>query len=217
MQNFSIGALWSQAWAAFKRNWITGIGLIVLSFVAALIPIVSALFSLIFQAVYVQWGLRASDSEGTVSFGSAFPSSIATYLKVIVGLIIVGAVPGIVFAIGYVALSAQVGTMEYGNSFSFVSFIVFLIGALFLLVFQVLFFSYPYWVVDRGESIPDSLGKAFKFSSQNLGKVVTYMLSAIGINLLGAIPCGLGLLVTLPLTWIAAAGLYRALAPTVES
>lgn len=219
MQNFSIGSLWSQAWTAFKRNWITGIGLLILSGIAALIPILGNLITLFLQAVYVQWGLRNLESEEPVSFGSAFPSNIGTYIKVILGSFVIFLIPAIIFAIGYALLLPSMASesMGYGSQFSPIAFIIFLVGALFLFVFQVLFFSYPYWIVDQNLGIGSGLGKSYQFSSRNLGKVVVFLLSALGINLLGALPCFLGLLITAPMTWIAGAGLYKSLKGSIET
>ena len=225
MSNISIGNIWSEAWAAFKRNWLTGVGLYILLAIAGILvglvallspPLISLVFllgliffGLVLRAVYAQWGLRVADSEGTVSFGSAFPSSATTYLKVMGGYFAISIVVGIVSGTGSTIL-ALAGLTKYVGYFG-------LIMIMFSIVLEAFLFLYPYCVVDRGESIFASLRKAFKLASRNLGKVIIYLFSAIGINFLGAILCGLGLPVTLPLTWIASAKLYRALAPTVES
>ncbi|GIV22343.1 MAG: hypothetical protein KatS3mg025_0002 [Bacteroidia bacterium] len=83
---------------------------------------------------------------------------------------------------------------------------IFLIGIL------LLFFTYPCWVIDKGYGIFRGLGAAARLTIHNVGPVFLFILSIIGINFLGGLAFGVGLLVTVPWTMIAMAGLYKSLA-----
>ena len=65
------------------------------------------------------------------------------------------------------------------------------------------------FVIDRDDSAVDGIRSSFRAISSQAGPVFLLALALIGINILGAIPLGLGLLVTIPLTIIASTYAYR--------
>ena len=65
------------------------------------------------------------------------------------------------------------------------------------------------FVIDRNEQPVDAIKSSFRAISSNVGPLLLLALALVGINILGAIPCGLGLLVTIPLTIIASTYAYR--------
>ncbi|WP_370618189.1 hypothetical protein [Mumia sp. Pv 4-285] len=74
----------------------------------------------------------------------------------------------------------------------------------------IFFAWYTLWfVMDQGQSPIDALQSSFRLVGNNLGPVFLLALALIGINILGAIPCGLGLLVTIPMTLIATGYSYK--------
>lgn len=88
------------------------------------------------------------------------------------------------------------------------SVITFGLGGIVLAIFTV--FAVPF-VVDRGAAIFGSIGESFRLVGRNFGAVLLLLLALLGINLLGAIPLGLGLLVTIPLSFLAVAYAFRRL------
>jgi uncharacterized membrane protein len=85
---------------------------------------------------------------------------------------------------------------------------------LFLLVIPGLIVAFLSWwtlqfVIDRHDSAIDGIRSSFRAISSQAGSVFLLALALIGINILGAIPLGLGLLITVPLSTIASTYAYR--------
>jgi uncharacterized membrane protein len=70
---------------------------------------------------------------------------------------------------------------------------------------------YGFYILDRGLSATDALTASFNMVKDNFGKVFLVILVAFVINFIGAILCGIGLLVTAPICWIILAYAYRKL------
>lgn len=75
--------------------------------------------------------------------------------------------------------------------------------AAFVTIFAVAF------AIDQNQSPVQAIQSSFRLVSENIGPVLLLMLAIGAINFVAAIPCGLGLLVTGPLTVIATAYAYR--------
>jgi len=65
------------------------------------------------------------------------------------------------------------------------------------------------FVIDRHESAIEGFRSSFRAISSQAGRVFLLALALIGINILGAIPLGLGLLITVPVSTIASTYAYR--------
>ncbi len=65
------------------------------------------------------------------------------------------------------------------------------------------------FVIDRHDSAVEGFRSSFRAISSQAGPVFLLALALIGINILGAIPLGLGLLITVPLSTIASTYAYR--------
>ena len=70
---------------------------------------------------------------------------------------------------------------------------------------------YGFYILDQGMSATDALTASFNMVKDNFGKVFLVILVAFVINFIGAILCGIGLLVTAPICWIILAYAYRKL------
>ena len=66
-------------------------------------------------------------------------------------------------------------------------------------------------VLDEGVAPGDAISRASKLVQGHFGSVLGFMVLALLINIVGAILCGIGLLVTIPLTTVAAAYVYKGL------
>lgn len=82
------------------------------------------------------------------------------------------------------------------------------IGLLVVAVFAV--FTYQ-GVIDRDLNAWAAFTESFRLVGRNFGSVILLELALLGINVLGALLCGLGLLITIPLTLIALSFAYRRL------
>lgn len=79
------------------------------------------------------------------------------------------------------------------------------------IILLTIFFFYSFAIVDRGDGVMDSLSRSSEITRGQRGSVFLLGLACFGINLLGVIVCLVGLLVTYPVTFVAAAYAYRTL------
>ena len=85
---------------------------------------------------------------------------------------------------------------------------------LILLVIPGLIVAFLSWwtlqfVIDRDDTAVEGIRSSFRSISSQAGTLFLLALALIGINILGAIPLGLGLLITVPLSTIASTYAYR--------
>lgn len=203
--------IWRTAWQRFEKHWATGILLVLLMFLLSLVPLIGYLIGFVVRVPLVTYGLRAWDHpESKVEFSSVFPSRLSTYLKVFVVELILGVIGILLLALVSIALFASaIWSEDWMLSVKFITGV----GAVTILLaaLQLFIFSYPFFIVDKDADIVAALRYAYRLSHENLGTVLIFFLYAIGVNILGAIVCGIGLFITIPLTTVAFAGLYRTL------
>ncbi|MCC7500551.1 DUF975 family protein [Candidatus Nomurabacteria bacterium] len=87
------------------------------------------------------------------------------------------------------------------------SSIVVLIAVL-VAVYFALRFSMGQYAIIEGARVIESLRKSWRMTRGAMGKLVLFLLAFGLLNILGVIPLGLGLLVTIPLTSLAMAHVY---------
>jgi uncharacterized membrane protein len=68
---------------------------------------------------------------------------------------------------------------------------------------------YGFYVLDQGMSGSDAIAASFNMVRENFGRIFLVLLVAFLLNFVGALLCGIGLLVTAPLCWIMFAYAYR--------
>jgi phage FluMu protein Com len=85
-------------------------------------------------------------------------------------------------------------------------------------IVTLMFGPFIYALVDRDCGVVESLTIAKSITTNNLLALFVLMLANLGLTILGAIPCGLGLLVTFPFTMLVHAVAYLAMSglPTAE-
>jgi len=67
------------------------------------------------------------------------------------------------------------------------------------------------FAIDRDMDAMTAIKASFELTSKNVGPLFLLALACVGLNIVGALLCGLGLLVTVPLTLIASTYAYRVL------
>ena len=70
----------------------------------------------------------------------------------------------------------------------------------------------PFAVVDRGAGPTDALKESWRITKGHKGRLFLLGLALIGLNLLGLLALVVGLLVTVPISWLALTHAYRTLA-----
>jgi hypothetical protein len=223
MRAVSIRQLWSRAWDLFKVNWLLLVGLSVLSIIVSFIPFIGALIAwiLLWPALCRAGYLVAL--KGQSSFGEAF-GDISLLLKVFVYYLILELIPGILIGFEYMPVlgSAIAGLSEafmeggYGGmrgsmEFSETGGILFWVGYILFLILNLFGLVGPYAILSGRAGIFSAIGQSFSLTAQNFSKVFVAFLSLIGLVILGAIPCGVGLLVVLPMGEVFLPLLYLAL------
>lgn len=202
----SVGDAISFGWRRFKANPLTWVGIVII-------------------AAIIQSVLNALLGERSTFRVDTFAQSVFTFawilgsiLSVVVGYLINAAlVRGALYevdgerpSIGAFFRFTNVGNVILASILvgvaTAVGLILFIIPGLI-----VLFLSWwtLQFVIDRHDSAVEGFRSSFRAISSQAGPVFLLALALIGINILGAIPLGLGLLITIPLSTIASTYAYR--------
>jgi hypothetical protein len=209
MRAVSISQLWSRAWDLFKVNWLLLVGLLVLSsIIVSLIPFRRALIvGLLLWLVLVRAGYLVA-RQGQLSFGEVFREVFREAFrdtghlrKVSAYYLILGLIPGILIGVGYILVRASAGAGS----------ILVVAGLITLFILNLFGWAGPYAILSGRAGIFSAIGQSFSLTGRNFGKVFLGLLSFIGLVILGAIPCGLGLFVVIPMSYVFWPLLYLAL------
>ena len=207
MRAVSISQLWGRAWDLFKVNWLLLLGLLVLSIIVSFIPYIGGLITMILLSpALVRAGYlvaRKGQSSSREAFGDIGSLLMIFVYNLIFGLILL-LIPAILIGVGYVLMMGSVYTAEK---------VVILIVAGLIIFFILNLFGWagPYAILSGRAGIFSAIGQSFSLTAQNFGKVFVAFLLFIGLGILGAIPCGLGLLVVGPMWYVFLPLLYLAL------
>jgi len=207
MRTVSISQLWSRAWNLFKVNWLLLLGLLVLAIIVNFIPFIGGLIvGILLLPALVRAGYLVA-RKGQSSFGEVF-GDLGSLLMIFVYNLILGLILlpilAILIGLGYVLMMDSVHTKEK---------VVILIVAGLIILFILSLFGWagPYAILSGRAGIFSAIGQSFSLTAQNFGTVFLGLLSFIGLAILGAIPCGLGLLVVVPMGFVFLPLLYLAL------
>jgi len=93
-------------------------------------------------------------------------------------------------------------------------------GILLLIVPGVIFYLkllfYPYYILDNYGGVINSLQSSWNRTAGMKWELFKFSLYIVMVNLLGLLCLGVGLLVTIPMTWVATAHVYRQLVPKAQ-
>jgi len=212
MRTVSISQLWSRAWDLFKVNWLLLVGLDVLSVIVSfLIPYIGGLITMILLSpALVRAGYLVA-RKGQSSFGEAF-GDLGSLLKIfaynLILWLILLLIPAILIGVGYVLMMDSVHTKEKVVILVVAGLIIFIF---FFFILSLFGWAGPYAILSGRAGIFSAIGQSFSLTGRNFGKVFVALLSFIGLAILGAIPCGLGLFVVMPMSYVFWPLLYLAL------
>jgi hypothetical protein len=223
MSAVSIRQLWGRAWDLFKVNWLLLLGLFVLYVIVSLIPIIGNLIAVILLwPALVRAGYLVA-RQGQSSFGEAF-RHLSLLLKVFVYNLILWLIPGILIGVGFMlALTSAVagvaaayteggkeamsGVIVLGGTGG----ILIVAGLIILFILNLFGWAGPYAILSGRAGVFRAIGQSFSLTGRNFGKVFLGLLSFIGLVILGALPCLLGLPVVIPMSYVFLPLLYLAL------
>ncbi|MCX7606383.1 MAG: hypothetical protein N2170_03830 [Bacteroidia bacterium] len=210
MQTVSASRIWGLAWERFKETWGPLVGLFVVSILVSFIPFVGSLFSLlIFSPALFVAGLWVA-REGKLSFGDPF-KDVGKLVLMGLYLVVLFLVPGIIWAIAYTSYGMSVFMApdtfnpygEGGSSLGAGFFALILLASLCLFVIQLLFWPGILLLYEGKASFGGAFGAGLNLTLKNIGIAVGFFLLFLLVNLLGAIACGVGLLITVPVSYVA--------------
>lgn len=78
-------------------------------------------------------------------------------------------------------------------------------------ILAVIFGFYGYVILEQGVGVGEGFSRAAEITKGQRGTVFLLVLAVVGINILGAIACGVGMLVSYPVTVVAGGYAYRVL------
>jgi len=223
MHEVSISQLWNRAWDLFKVNWLLLVGFLVIAIIVSLIPYIGVLIAwILLSPALVRAGYLVA-LKGQSSFGEAF-RDLSSLLKIFVYELILELIPGILIGLKYMPAlgSAIAGLSEasmeggYGGvsgsmALSGTGGILLLVGYILVFILNLFGWAGPYAILSGRAGIFSAIGQSFSLTAQNFGKVFVAFLLFIGLGILGAIPCGLGLLVVGSMWYVFSPLLYLAL------
>jgi uncharacterized membrane protein len=213
---FSVGEALSFGWRRFTGNWLFWVLFVLLTFV------VGAIFSSGSFGDYQE--INEAMMRGEISTSTATGVSFGSSLLQLVGSVLTS----VLSALGINAALREAGGEKatWGTLFKVNNFGMVVVAALLLLVASfvgallcglgliavAIFGVFTYHnVVDRGLNAWQAFTTSFRQVGQNFGAVFLLELALFGINIVGAILCGLGLFVTIPLATLALAFAFRRL------
>lgn len=216
---FSVGTAFGWGWRKFREN----LGPFML--VALVIVAVMLVLGTIRVAVVAGTDAAIDPATGQVENAGLFGTSLFFGLLLALVQFVVSVVVSAGIIKGALDITQgrplEIGTMFRGFSLgqlviaailtsllTFVGLIACIVGA-FVVAFFLSFTTY--FIVDEGQSATSAMRASFDFTKANAGDLLLLFLAIIGANILGACLCGVGLLVSVPVTILAQAYAYRAL------
>lgn len=213
---FAVGEALGYGWKRFTGNWLFWVLFVLLSFV------VSGIFNAGNFGDYQEINeaaMRGDISTSTatgVSFGSSLLGLVGSLINSVLGALGINA-----------ALREASGEKAtWGTLFKVNSYPMIILTALLLLVAGfvglllcglglialAIFAPFTYHnVVDRNLNAWDALTGSFRLVGKNFGSVFLLELALLGINIVGALVCLVGLFVTIPLSLLTLAFAFRRL------
>lgn len=203
---WATGEVLSQSFELFKQHWAPLLGGLVIGYV------------IIFGAQIVSGAVAGGLAGGSENAALAIGTSL---ISIVVSMVVQAAI-----TCGWNRLflmAARGETPDVGVLFSsfglfpqmligtIVVTVGYLLGLLLLVVPGVIFLLgamlYSYFVVD-GDSGVESVRRSWDATKGHKGALFVFLLALMGINIVGMLACGLGLLVTAPVSMLALAIVY---------
>ena len=217
---FAVGEALGFAWNRFKENWLFWVLFVLLTFV------VGAIFNAGSIGDYQNQVRDAADPGASLGMGLAIGTgmSVGSSSLGIIGSLLTSVLGALGINAALREVSGEKAT--WGTLFKVNSYGMIILTALLLLVAGfvglllcglglialAIFAPFTYHnVVDRGMGAWQAFTSSFRLVGKNFGPVFLLELALLGINIVGAIVCGLGLFITIPLSLVALAFAFRRL------
>ncbi|MCS6895725.1 MAG: hypothetical protein NZZ60_06230 [Bacteroidia bacterium] len=218
MQAYSLTNTWELAWSAFKRHWLVGVLLSVLYPFAGFIPIVGNVAVLILSLFHTVYGLKAWNKSEPITFQDITSESFTTYLKMFLGVLL-NFLPILIAVLISLPQLTELNAKAQEELISpetilaqILDFLtILLIAGLFSILIVAALFAYPYFVLDKKMDVFTAIQHSLRFFTDNILRVFLFLITSWLIHALGMLICCIGLFLTIPISSIAAAGVYKQL------
>jgi len=223
---YTVGEAFNYGWRKFQQHF-GPILLAALGYLVA-IGIVAFLFSLLFSGIIGGSTECTTNASGVTSCNT----SGGGFVGLLLGTALYALILTVLTALMQAGLARGVLAITYGRHlevatmFKFDNVLTVIIASLmvgvgtaigyFLCIIPgliVMFFSqfYVWFIVDKQMGAWDAIKASFALVNQHLGTLILFFLASVVAYLVGAILCGIGLLVAIPVIYIAQGYTYRRL------
>ncbi len=234
---YSVSDAFNYGWKKFQENigpWILGCLIALAAMVVLYVIFLVILFPIMASNSVTVVETRNGTAELVTTGGS---STLTIIISVIFGVLI--ALLGWIISAQFVRAALGVtdrGKIDLGIFFKGEYLGIVIVAAIILSVIQLVlgligiipilgwiiqfigsilvsFFAqfYAYFVLDRHEKAWDSIKASFAFVNQHLSNIIVLFLASVLALFIGAILCGIGLFIAIPVTAMAHAYTYRCL------
>lgn len=201
-----LGAI-GEAWSEVQKNLSTWI------IAAVIYGVICFIFNVLQRAV----GVKALP-DGTIG-GSAAMGFLVWLISIAVGAFVIGGfyrmalkqlngesiAPGDIFSASDVMPALVIASLLSSIAIGIGALLCIIPG---LILASLLMLATPL-IVDKNASAVEALSQSFNTLKPHIGGSLVFLLAIAGINILGALLCGLGLLVSVPVSIVAVAIVYR--------
>lgn len=175
----------------------------------SVVTVLNMLIQLFFNLGMIRILLKIADNE-RYDFSDIF-RTFPLFLKFLGATILLGLGIAGIFTLLFFTIFA--GKMPAST---FHGLLGVLIVAIPVIVLYLRFYFYSYFIVDREAGIMESITESFRITKEQTGQLVLLMLALLGLNILGVLALGIGLLFTIPMSMLALTFVYRALLETAD-
>ena len=217
-QPFDVGAAFSWGWKKFQENF-GPILIAMLVYLVIIVVVQVVAYALLAGALISSPSMEINQTTGelTMTGGSGiFAGLFVTALSVAISTVLYAFLQAAIVRGGLMIADGQ--KLEVGHMFKFENFGTVFVAALivsgltlvgilacYVGAIVVAFFTtfYMFFVVDKQAGAWESVVASFNLVKNNFGAVVLLILCVFLAYLVGALLCGIGLLVTVPVAFLA--------------
>ncbi|PID83152.1 hypothetical protein CSB11_02865 [Candidatus Campbellbacteria bacterium] len=230
MKNVSIKNIFNKSWVDFKSNWMILVGATIVygiisgiiqyakenpSPATSILALVGGFVSIYLGLTFIRTYINIADGK-KVTFADFFTNSkdfmhFIKYFGTVVILSIIITAP--MLLIVFFLVTSGKGFLAVDLFVILSTFVLAFVYAFIVSIF--LMFTVYFSAEDRYHFLT-AIKKSYIIGKNNFGKMFLLLLTSLFLNILGALALIVGLLVSIPLTWLMIVHFYRLADPEVE-
>jgi uncharacterized membrane protein len=217
--NFTQKEVFTEAWAKVKRHaWFLFIVFFITATIMSaltrtgiveLLACIAVSISIITASLMIVEGHTPSFNDLFKHFKSNKVPWNYTVATILYGLVVFAGFGSVVALLGTLAIATSPQSLGF-EPLTYVASIACVLAIVASLYYALRFQFYKFLVIeDENLRAVSALKKSYHLTAGNLPKLVLFLITIILMNILGAIPFGLGLIVTVPVSLIAYTIVYK--------